>query len=360
VNKRRLHEAQAPTRDLGGWIVLAVTVSIILHFILLKMLAGVSWGGVISRTSELPDELPFKLDKVVIDKALLAPDYEAEEEEPDFAENPKTQADIIEIAEAIAEREVALTPTVDVPSNLILSKTPEVAGGPDLAADLVAADIDLPSSLESDLAAELKAMSEKMLKQLPEMSENQPVIDLQSKDTLAGIEDTFLEEMEKATQQGTSTATIEGFANLDDLVNYKGPILDNDKPILMPTDLLFGYDETKLRETARLSLMKLGILIQRNPGAAFIIEGHTDTTGDARYNQTLSEQRARAVKTWLRDSLKIESSQIKTVGFGETRPIANPTGTIEEQAINRRVEINFKPREESAPRVRRAIPVNEF
>lgn len=354
------HEAPSPSRDLGGWIVLAVAVSIVLHVVLLKVLGGVSWGGLVSDPNGLPDELPFQLEKVVIDKALLAPDYQGgTEEEPDFTEDPRTQADIIEIAEAVADREVSMTPTVDAPSNLILSQTPMAKGGPDLTADLPS-DIDLPSSLESDLAEGLKAMSETMLNQFPAMSDDQPVIDLQSNDTLAGMEESFLKEMEKASTAGTGSETIEGFANLDDLLNYKGPILDNDKPILMPTDLLFGYNESKLRESARLSLMKLGILIQRNPDASFFIEGHTDTTGGTEYNQTLSEQRALAVKNWLSDSLKIESSQIRTVGYGETRPLANPTGSIEEQAINRRVEINFKPRDKDAPKVRRAIPVDEL
>ena len=135
----------------------------------------------------------------------------------------------------------------------------------------------------------------------------------------------------------------QGFSDLDELLTRAGPILDETKPILMPTDLLFGYNEAELQESARLSLMKLGLLIQKNPASTFIIEGHTDTTGSSDYNLALSRLRAVSVQSWLADALSISSERIRIEAFGETRPLTNPTGTKEQQAINRRVEIVIKP-----------------
>ena len=112
----------------------------------------------------------------------------------------------------------------------------------------------------------------------------------------------------------------------------------------MPTDLLFEFGKSELAESARLSMMKLGILIQRNPASIFIIEGHTDTIGTESSNQRLSIQRAQTVKNWLVTSLKLDPSRIKVVGMGETRPIINPGGDRIQQSLNRRVEITVEPK----------------
>ncbi len=352
MNKRRPKELTAQAWDLRGWIALAVGVSVLLHFFLISFLKGytITWVG---RVDEYPAEFPFKVDSLVIDKALLAPDFDQSTLQPEFKDDVTTEADILEIAEAVADREMALTPTVDLPSNLMLSATPTIAGGPDLS-PVLAPDIEMPSPLAGDLAKELAAVSSSALEQMPSMSAEQAVIELGNEKEVAGLDEALMKELESASASGNAAETVDGYANLDDLLNYKGPILDTSKPILMPTDLLFGYDQTELQESARLSLMKLGILIQRNATATFVIEGHTDTTGPDAYNQELSMRRAMAVKTWLRESLKIEGDQIQAIGYGESRPIANPQGTIEEQALNRRVEIKFKAREKADPEVRRA------
>jgi outer membrane protein OmpA-like peptidoglycan-associated protein len=130
-----------------------------------------------------------------------------------------------------------------------------------------------------------------------------------------------------------------GFSNLDDLLAQTGPLTQETAPILMPTDLLFDYDAPLLREEAVASLRKLGMLIQRNPGARFVIEGHTDSFGTDAYNLDLSRRRAESVKAWLTETMGLPGEAIQTVGYGKSRLIAPAEGTIEEQQINRRVEI---------------------
>ncbi|WP_425572061.1 OmpA family protein [Prosthecobacter algae] len=112
----------------------------------------------------------------------------------------------------------------------------------------------------------------------------------------------------------------------------------------MPTDLLFEYGSDQLAEGARLSLMKLGFLIEKNPNSLFIIEGHTDSYGGDEYNLELSIRRANAVVQWLRDSLRLGVDRIQAAGMGKTKPIVPTTGTVEEQGLNRRVEIKVRPR----------------
>ena len=107
----------------------------------------------------------------------------------------------------------------------------------------------------------------------------------------------------------------------------------------MPSDVLFGYDESFLRPEALTSLGKLGELIRRSPQARFRIEGHTDSFGGADYNARLSLARAESVKSWLAQNMAIDPARIDTRGLGSTKPIVPVDGTIEQQQLNRRVEI---------------------
>lgn len=73
---------------------------------------------------------------------------------------------------------------------------------------------------------------------------------------------------------------------------------------------------------------------------AVTIEGHTDSSGDAAFNQQLSEDRAEAVKAEIVANGG-NPDKIKTVGYGESKPIAD-NGTREGRAQNRRVEIDVQ------------------
>jgi outer membrane protein OmpA-like peptidoglycan-associated protein len=129
------------------------------------------------------------------------------------------------------------------------------------------------------------------------------------------------------------------FSSLDDLLEGEGVVKKNTAPILMPTDLLFEYDSATLKPEAAATLAKLGSLIKKNARASFRIEGHTDSFGTDEYNMNLSLRRAEAVKTWLTSTMGLDSSRISTVGLGKTRLLVPATGTVEQQQLNRRVEI---------------------
>lgn len=70
------------------------------------------------------------------------------------------------------------------------------------------------------------------------------------------------------------------------------------------------------------------------------IEGHTDSSGDAAFNQQLSEDRAEAVKAEVVANGG-NPDKIKTIGYGESNPIAD-NSTREGRAQNRRVEIKVE------------------
>src|SRR5213593_3204200 len=129
-----------------------------------------------------------------------------------------------------------------------------------------------------------------------------------------------------------------GFSDLDQLLSQKGPLGSGTK-LRLPDDQLFEYDSDVLQSSAIVQLQKLGTLIQRNPKATFSVEGYTDSFGTFEYNLDLSQRRADSVKRYLVETMGINPAQIRTHGFGATKFRASPSGSIEEQSPNRRVEV---------------------
>lgn len=87
-------------------------------------------------------------------------------------------------------------------------------------------------------------------------------------------------------------------------------------------------------------LRSIGQQLADNPELQIIVEGYSDSTGKARYNQTLSERRADAVKKLL-VYFGAQKGQIKATGLGTGNPITS-NDTIEGRAKNRRVVIMNK------------------
>jgi len=139
--------------------------------------------------------------------------------------------------------------------------------------------------------------------------------------------------------EGGKTSAVPGFSSLEDLLNGTKPLTAETPPILMPTDLLFGYDSDALRPEAAESLSKLGTIIRNARTSTFRIEGHTDSFGTDTYNDALSLRRAEAVKAWLVTTMGIPGERISTAGLGKSHPLVSVTGSIPEQQLNRRVEI---------------------
>ena len=83
----------------------------------------------------------------------------------------------------------------------------------------------------------------------------------------------------------------------------------------------------------------MAALLKNYPNSEFLIEGHTDSDGSDAFNQKLSESRAAAVKNALLDR-GLSSSKIKSVGYGESMPVAD-NKTAAGKALNRRTEVKL-------------------
>lgn len=77
--------------------------------------------------------------------------------------------------------------------------------------------------------------------------------------------------------------------------------------------------------------------LDTNPALKLLIEGHTDSVGNAQANMDLSKRRAEAVKSVLAAQFKVDAARPATAGLGATKP-AGPNGTPHGRAQNRRVE----------------------
>lgn len=85
-------------------------------------------------------------------------------------------------------------------------------------------------------------------------------------------------------------------------------------------------------------LNKISDAIGRFPNAKLVVSGHTDSTGSAGLNLTLSEERARTVANFLIQVGDIEAIRVTSNGFGKEKPVAS-NESVDGRAQNRRVEI---------------------
>jgi outer membrane protein OmpA-like peptidoglycan-associated protein len=108
--------------------------------------------------------------------------------------------------------------------------------------------------------------------------------------------------------------------------------------IQLSDKLLFEVAKSELKSDGKEALTQLIKLLSLNPKATLRIEGHTDNKGSAASNQVLSENRAKAVATALKEMGMLETIKIETKGFGFNQPIA-PNTDEAGRAKNRRVDI---------------------
>ncbi|QFT86786.1 putative lipoprotein YiaD precursor [Halomonas sp. THAF12] len=115
----------------------------------------------------------------------------------------------------------------------------------------------------------------------------------------------------------------------------------NDIILNMPSSVTFGFDSSDLTMQARNALNDVSSVLTQYPETRVNIAGHTDSTGDAGYNQQLSERRAQAVGNYLSQS-GVASNRLYMNGYGENQPVAS-NETEAGRAQNRRVEITLTP-----------------
>lgn len=138
------------------------------------------------------------------------------------------------------------------------------------------------------------------------------------------------------TATTTQTASASQPAGID--TGAYSPTADQDGDTSNGLSLYFGYDSAALTAAAQEELRKLGQALRAPEfsNVYWLIEGHTDASGPADYNQRLSEARATSARRFLIEDAGIAPDQLITVGKGKTQLYdpARPTASI-----NRRVRL---------------------
>ena len=152
--------------------------------------------------------------------------------------------------------------------------------------------------------------------------------------------DAYTDTLRKGAGGEAEDGLLKDFTSLDRMANMDGNSLLTSKA-LIGSDLLFEFNSSELKQSARVSLMKVAMLIHKHPNLICWLDGHTDLIGGEQPNLKLSEARATAVKSWLVNSMELSEERIAVRGFGKSQPIIKD-GTQEQQAPNRRVEIKMR------------------
>ena len=105
------------------------------------------------------------------------------------------------------------------------------------------------------------------------------------------------------------------------------------------SNVLFNTGKATLQPGAHLQLDRLAGYLKDHPKERVLIEGNTDSTGSADYNQKLSAARAQAVGQGL-ELRGVPRNQYQTIGLGEAYPVAGNESAAGRQQ-NRRVDIVF-------------------
>jgi OOP family OmpA-OmpF porin len=116
---------------------------------------------------------------------------------------------------------------------------------------------------------------------------------------------------------------------------YKKVVVKPDK-IELREKILFAFDRAEIEPESRPLLDEVTQALKDNKGFRVMIEGNTDSTGPKEHNQTLSEERARAVLTYLLQH-GIAEGRLAYRGFGSSEPTETNT-TVAGREANRRVE----------------------
>ncbi len=110
-----------------------------------------------------------------------------------------------------------------------------------------------------------------------------------------------------------------------------------DKDGFIALDIHFATGKADILPESQPVVAEIVSLLKKRPTLRVGVEGHTDNTGTAALNKTLSEARAKSVAAAV-TAAGITANRLVSAGFGQERPIAD-NRTEEGRAKNRRVEI---------------------
>jgi OmpA-OmpF porin, OOP family len=335
-NSWRDFRDEAPYRlpgpeHIGWWAAAAMLASVILHVLVFLALDQMKIALRFAEAREM------STGQVDARRLQVQPLEEADRPTPEQTVTPPTDAaSLLEEVDLLdllpKDQEIDIAPQILEAEYALQMSAPALDGEPEAIALDFAANLEIDSDLP-DLG---RQETEWMPAAVGQVTIDPGAIPNDEPDLSRFTEDLIRRGVEGGVKQGA----LDGVSSLDDLLGLPPNVLVGRKTLL-PSDLLFDYDSAILRENAKVGLMKLALLIDQNPSLHCWIEGHTDLFGTDAYNIDLSRRRAEAVRNHLVDSMRMDAAKIHARGLGRSQPLLS-SGSVEEQAPNRRVEIRMR------------------
>ena len=321
---------------MGKWVMVSMVMAILLHILII---VGLSRIDVIlpafAEESSLQTQV-IRVSSVDIDDSrpeVTPPDQP--EQKPVAVVPP---ADELEMLENLPDVEIDINPnieTIQVPMSDPIAKG-EINGE---SIEPMKAPIFDPELPEMGKTEDF----------FPRANDSQVTVDPGARVAEEHDPDAYTDTLRKGAGGNADDGLLKDFTSLDAMARMDGNSLLTSKA-LIGSDLLFDFNSSSLRQSARVSLMKVALLIDKHPHLICWVDGHTDLIGGEEPNLLLSKKRAMAVKMWLVETLELDVKRIAVRGYGKGQPLLKK-GTAEEQAPNRRVEIKMRksrPNEEVA------------
>jgi peptidoglycan-associated lipoprotein len=142
------------------------------------------------------------------------------------------------------------------------------------------------------------------------------------------------------TKQSNTIAAPTDTTNIKETANEQSSLMEATakSPI---SDINFDFDSSSIRPDAREILKANADYLLKHRISSIVVEGHCDERGTAEYNMALGQRRAQETKKYL-INLGIQESIIKTISYGEERPL-DPNNNEEAWATNRRAHFVVTP-----------------
>lgn len=119
-------------------------------------------------------------------------------------------------------------------------------------------------------------------------------------------------------------------------IDSKGCTLYSEKEVAITLNITFDNNSSQVKYTKINDIQRLADFMKEYKNTSVVIEGHSSAAGNAKYNLTLSQKRAEAVKSLLINKFDIEESRLSAKGFGETQLISKDNTSAAHKS-NRRV-----------------------
>ena len=291
-NRRRNGYELTRQRDMVPIAMGAACAAVVMHAMLWVYFPSLSVLGLGNLTDVPPVVKPHEDIRVVVKE----PPKEEEIQEAPPQEIVEPKQEIEEIAHEPEEIDIL---DVDVPE-LVMAPGPTelTVAEPVVAAEEVSPVSDIPPAQLDMAALESHDLTEEALA-IPEPT---PV---NSNDVIANAtaQNEVLEDASSLMEQDLRKAASEaGNTNLPSDTRSLAQLMGEENlgsksgVARLGADVLFGFNESQLKNSARITMLQLAALIQKNPETYFVIEGHTDSIGGSAYNALLGLQRAAAVR----------------------------------------------------------------